>query len=310
MSQAESRAAVVAALAANVGIAIAKVIGFIVTGSASMLAEAGHSAADSGNQGVLLFGQSRSERTADEAHPFGFARERFFSAFVVAVILFTAGAGFAAREGYDKLAHPHEVESPIVAIVILLVAMGLETFSLRTAVRAANQVREGRGWWRFIRESKAADLNVVLLEDTAALVGLILAFLGVLLAAITGDGAWDGAGTIAIAVLLAVVAAVLAVETKSLLIGEAASPQEIAEIRRALTAGDVLESVVHLRTEHRGPDEILVAAKVAVAGGTPSGEVARAIDEAEARIRAALPAARYIFIEPDLRRTTSAEESS
>ncbi len=302
MSQSESRAAVVAALAANVGIAVAKAIGFVVTGSASLLAEAGHSVADSGNQGVLLFGQSRSQREPDAAHPFGHARERFFSAFVVAVILFTAGAGFAAREGYDKLAHPHDVESPIVAILILLVAMGLEAFSLRTAVRAANAIRDGRGWWRFIRESKAADLNVVLLEDTAALVGLIIAFLGVLLAAVTGDGAWDGLGTIAIAVLLAAVAAVLAVETKSLLIGEAASPDEIAEIRRALTSGDVFEGVVHLRTEHRGPDEILVAAKVAVPAGTPSGSLARAIDEAEARIRAALPAARYIFIEPDTRR--------
>ncbi|MFY9589049.1 MAG: cation diffusion facilitator family transporter [Actinomycetota bacterium] len=302
MSESESRAAVVAALVANVGIAVAKVIGFVITGSASLLAEAGHSVADSGNQGVLLFGQRRSRKDPNAEHPFGHARERFFSAFVVAVILFTAGAGFAAREGYDKLVHPHDVESPIVAIVILLVAMGLEAFSLRTAVRAANHVREGRGWWRFIRESKAADLNVVLLEDTAALLGLVLAFLGVVLAAITGDGAWDGVGTIAIAVLLAAVAAVLAVETKSLLIGEAASQDEIAEIRNALAAGDVFQSVIHLRTEHRGPDEILVAAKVAVPAGTSSDQVARAIDEAEARIRAALPAARYIFIEPDLRR--------
>jgi cation diffusion facilitator family transporter len=302
MSAGESRGAVVAALAANIGIAIAKFVGFVITGSGALLAETAHSVADCGNQVLLLLGQRRAGRDADPQHPFGHARENFFFAFLVAVILFTLGAGFAAREGYDKLTHPHEVESAFVAIGILLAAMGLEGFSLRTAVHAANQTRGGRGWWRFIRETKAADLNVILLEDTAALVGLLLAFTGVSLSAITGDGVWDAIGTLAIAALLAAIAVVLAIETKSLLIGEAASPQETEMIRGAIASSAVIRDVVHLRTEHRGPDEILVAAKVAVAPGTPSDVVAKAIDEAEARIRAALPSARYIFIEPDVRR--------
>jgi cation diffusion facilitator family transporter len=302
VSATDSRAAIFAALAANIGIAVAKFVGFLVTGSGAMLAETGHSVADCGNQGLLLLGHRRAQRAADPAHPFGHAREGFFSAFLVSVILFTAGAGFAAREGYEKLANPHEVESPIVAIGILLAAMVMEAFSLRTAVRAANDVRAGHGWWRFIRESKLADLNVILLEDTAALLGLALAFGGVVLSAVTGDGAWDAVGTIAIAVLLAVIAIVLAIETKSLLIGEAASPEEVDVVRQALEASDVFAGVIHVRTEHRGPSEILVAAKVAVPPHTSSGTLAEAIDEAERRIRAALPTARYIFIEPDLRR--------
>jgi cation diffusion facilitator family transporter len=302
MSAGESRGAVVAALAANVGIAAAKFVGFVITGSGALLAETAHSVADCGNQVLLLLGQRRSGRSADAQHPSGHARENFFFAFLVAVILFTLGAGFAAREGVDKLAHPHEVSSAPVAIGILLAAMGLEGFSLRTAVRAANLTRAGRRWWRFIRETKAADLNVILLEDTAALVGLVIAFIGVTLTALTGDSVWDATGTLGIAALLAVIAVVLAIETKSLLIGEASSPEETETIRRAIASSDVIRDVVHLRTEHRGPDEILVAAKVAVAAGTPADVLSKAIDEAEARIRAALPSARYIFIEPDVRR--------
>lgn len=302
MSAGESRAAVLAALVANLGIAIAKFVGFAITRSGAMMAEAVHSVADSGNQALLLLGQGRAKRKADPERPFGSAREGFFFAFLVSVILFTAGAGFAAREGYDKLVHTHEVESPMVAIVILLVAMVMEVFSLRTAVRAANRLRAGRGWWRFIRETKAADLNVVLLEDTAALVGLVLAFFGVVLTALTHDAVWDAVGTLAIALLLAVIAAILAFETKSLLIGESASPDQIARIRRVFDDSDVFRGLLLLRTEHRGPDEILVAAKAAVPPGTTIGELARAIDEAESKIRAAVPSAIYIFIEPDLRR--------
>lgn len=302
MSDTESRTAVVAALAANIGIAIAKVVGFAVTRSGSMLAEAGHSFADCGNQGLLLFGARRATRSPDEHHPFGHTRERYFAAFLVAIILFTFGAGFAAYEGIHKLAEPHEVESPVVAIVILIVAIGLESFSLRTAVRSASQLRDDRGWWRFIRENKSADLSVVLLEDTAALVGLVLALAGVSLSAATGDSVWDAVGTLGIAALLAVIAIVLATETKSLLIGEAASAAEIEIIRSEIERTEGLDGVIFLRTEHRGPAEILLAAKVAVAPGTPAGDVARAIDELESRIRRHVPAARYIFIEPDVRR--------
>jgi cation diffusion facilitator family transporter len=302
MSSGESRGAVAAALAANIGIAIAKAIGFIVTGSGSMLAEAGHSLADSGNQALLLFGARRAVRGADAEHPFGHSREHYFSAFLVAVILFTAGAGFALREGIDKIVHPHQLESTIVAIVILVVSIGLESFSLRTAVAAANRSRGARGWWTFVRESKNADLAVVLLEDTAALVGLALALAGVGLAAATHDPVWDAIGTIGIAGLLGVVAVVMAIETKSLLIGESASKEEIETIRRVIDSAEGLAGLVHLRTEQRGPDELLVAAKVAVSPRSRSGDLAKLIDDVEARIREAVPAARYIFIEPDVRR--------
>ena len=302
MSTGESTKAVLAALAANVGIAVAKFFGFAITRSGSMLAEAAHSLADSGNQALLLLGGRRAGRAADTDRPFGYSRERYFFAFLVAVILFTAGAGFAAREGIQKLAHPHELESPIVAIVILSVAIGLETFSLLTAVRAANTVRAGRGWWTFIRQSKNAELTTVLLEDMAALVGLVLALGGVGLSMLTDDSTWDAVGTLAIAALLAVVAVVLAIETKSLLIGEAASPDELDAIRRAVAETEGLEDVILLRTEHRGPEELIVALKVGVPPRSTTGKLARAINEAEARIRATVPGARYIFIEPDLRR--------
>jgi cation diffusion facilitator family transporter len=302
MSAGESKSAILAALVANIGIAIAKFVGFAITRSGSMLAEAGHSLADSGNQALLLLGGRRAQRAADLERPFGYTREAYFSAFLVAVILFTAGAGFAAREGFEKLRHPHELESPTVAIVILVVAIGLELFSLRTAIVAANKLRRGRGWWSFIRQSKSADLSVVLLEDVAALVGLALALGGVSLAALTGDAVWDAIGTIAIAVLLAAVAVIMAIETKSLLIGEAASSEELDAIRKAIEETEGLAGVLLLRTEQRGADEILVAAKVAVTPRTSSKTLSRAINDAEARIRAACPAARYVFLEPDLRR--------
>ena len=302
MSASESRAAVLAALVANLGIAVAKFVGFVITASGSLLAEAGHSLADSGNQALLLIGDRRARRDAHPERPFGYTRERYFYPFLVAVVLFTAGAGFAAREGYEKLTHPHELESAGIAIAILIVAIGLELFSLRTAVKAANPGRRGRGWWRYVRESKNAELSVVLMEDAAALVGLVLALTGVGLAAATGDAVWDARGTIAIACLLAVVAVVMAIESKSLLIGEAASPDEIAAIERAINDTEDLEGLLFLRTEQRGPDEIIVAAKVAVRPRTTTGTLARAINEVERRIRDAVPAARYIFIEPDLRR--------
>ena len=302
MSASESKTAIAAALLANVGIAIAKFVGFLITRSGSMLAEAGHSVADSGNQALLLFGGRRAQRIATPEHPFGYKREHYFSAFLVAVILFTAGAGFALQEGIGKLAHPHELESTTVAIVILTVAILLESFSLRTAVVAANRTRGGRGWWRFVRTSKNADLAVVLLEDTAALIGLVLALAGVSLAAATHDPVWDALGTISIAVLLGAIAIIMAIETKSLLIGESATPEEVEAIRRVLEEAEGLDGLVHLRTEQRGPDELLVAAKVAVRARARSGDIAKLINEVEGRIRAAVPAARYIFIEPDVRR--------
>jgi cation diffusion facilitator family transporter len=293
--------AILAALAANIGIAIAKFVAFLVTGASSMLAEAIHSVADSGNQVLLLIGGKRARRAATPEHPFGFGRDRYIYSFIVAIVLFSVGGLFAIYEGVHKLQHPEELESPAWAIGVLLVAVVLEGFSLRTAMKETNEVRQpGESYWAFIRHARAPELPVVLLEDTGALAGLLLALIGVGLSAITGNGVYDGLGTVSIGVLLVLIAVVLAVETKSLLIGEAATPDAQRRIVAALEEGGV--SVIHMRTQHLGPEELLVAAKIAVRHDETAGAVARAIDEAEVRIRAAVPIARVIYLEPDIRR--------
>jgi cation diffusion facilitator family transporter len=302
MSASGGTRAIVAALAANLGIATAKFVGFLLTGSSSMIAESAHSVADSGNQALLLLGGRLARRDANEAHPFGYGRDRYFYAFLVALVLFTVGALFSLYEGVHKLQHPGEVESPLIAIGILLVAIALESFSLRTAVAESNRVRGGVTWVQFIRRAKAPELPVVLLEDTAALLGLVFALLGVSLAAITDNGTWDAIGTLAIGVLLGVIAIILVIETKSLLVGEAASPDAVDRIRAALV-GQGVDRVIHLRTMHLGPDELLVAAKIAMPRTTSLERVAAAIDAAERRVRAAEPVARVIYLEPDLDRT-------
>jgi cation diffusion facilitator family transporter len=295
--------AILAALAANVGIAIAKFIAFLVTGASSMLAEAIHSVADSGNQVLLLVGGKRAKRAATPEHPFGFGRDRYIYSFIVAIVLFSVGGLFAIYEGVHKLQHPEELNSPAWAIGVLVVAIGLEGFSLRTAMKETNEVRKpGESYWAFIRHARAPELPVVLLEDTAALAGLVFALLGVGLSTVTGNGVFDGLGTVAIGLLLVAVAAILAVETKSLLLGEAATPEDLRRIVAALTAGDAVESVIHMRTQHLGPEELLVAAKIAVRHDDTAAAVAQAIDEAEARVRAAVPIARVIYLEPDIRR--------
>jgi cation diffusion facilitator family transporter len=297
-----SQRAIVAAFLANLGIAVAKFVGFAVTGAASMLAEAVHSVADTSNQGLLLLGGRRARRPATEQHPFGFGRERYFWSFVVAVMLFSAGALFALFEGIEKLRHPHELESSGWAIGILAMAIVLEATSLRTAVAESRPVKGTRSWREFIRTAKAPELPVVLLEDTGALVGLGFAVVGVGLAEATGNPRFDALGSTAIGLLLAVIAFVLAAETKSLLIGESASPGTIELICRALESTDGIQRVVHLRTEHLGPDELLVAAKIAVDGNTPSRATAAMIDRAEAAVRHAVPEARLIYLEPDIDR--------
>ena len=301
MSTGGGTRAIVAALAANMGIAVAKFVGFAVTGSSAMLAEAAHSVADSGNQGLLLLGGRRARREADEAHPFGYGRDRYFYAFVVALVLFSLGSLFSLYEGWHKLGESESLSSPGVAVAILLVAIVLEGYSLRTAVKESNDVRGAATWAQFIRRAKAPELPIVLLEDSAALVGLVFALSGVVLASGTGDPVWDAVGTIAIGALLGVIAVVLIIETKSLLIGEAASPDALDRIRAALV-GQGIDRVIHLRTLHLGPEELLVAAKVAMARTTSLERVAAAIDEAERRVRAAEPAARVIYLEPDLDR--------
>jgi cation diffusion facilitator family transporter len=293
--------AVLAALAANLGIAVLKFIAFVITRSSSMLAEGVHSLVDSGNQGLLLLGGRRAQRAATEEHPFGYGRDRYVYSFLVALILFTAGGLFALYEGVEKLLHPHKIDSPMVAIAVLVGAIALESFSLRTAVRESMPLKGRQSWVAFVRHAKAPELPVVLLEDVAALTGLVFAFIGVGMAAITGNGRWDGLGSCAIGLLLIIVAVILVIETKSLLLGESASAPTRAAIARALVGEDV-DRVIHLRTLHLGPDEILVAAKIAVPQTTTAGEVAAAIDAAEARVRESVPLARVIYLEPDIDR--------
>jgi cation diffusion facilitator family transporter len=293
--------AIVAALAANVGIAVTKFAAFLLTSSSSMLAESIHSLADSGNQVLLLIGGRRASRAASPEHPFGYGRERYIFAFIVSVVLFSVGGLFALYEGFHKVQHPEPIDSwQWVPILVLVVAIGLESYSFRTAIHESNQVRGSLTWVQFIRRAKAPELPVVLLEDFAALIGLVLALFGVGLTLITDNGVWDGIGTIAIGVLLVAVAVVLAVETKSLLLGEGATPEAAARITAALVADPSVHRVIHMKTMHLGPDELLVAAKIAVAPTDSAADVARAIDAAEARIRAAEPVARMIYLEPDI----------
>jgi cation diffusion facilitator family transporter len=296
----DSPRAVLAALGANLGIAATKFVAFVVTGSASLLAESVHSVADSGNQVLLLVGRTRAKREETEEHQFGFGAERYVYAFIVAVVLFVVGAVFSLYEGVSRIIHPEDVVSPVVAFIVLGVAISLEAFSFRTAISQSNESRGRVTWGAFIRHAKAPELPVVLLEDFAALIGLSFALCAVILSTVTGDGRWDGAGSIAIGLLLGCVAAVLAVEMKSLLIGESASPDVQRAIVAAIEEGSRIEQVIHLRTLHVGPDSLLVAAKVAVQPHELAETIAAEIDDAERRIRARVPIAELIYLEPDL----------
>ncbi|MGH1562825.1 cation diffusion facilitator family transporter [Mumia sp. DW29H23] len=298
--------AIIAALGANLGIAVTKFLAFLLTGASSMLAEAVHSVADSGNQALLLLGGKRAARQADERHPFGYGRERYIYAFIVSIVLFSVGGLFALYEAWHKWEDPHPIESwQWVPIVVLLVAMGMEGFSFRTAITESNAVRGQQSWVAFVRNAKSPELPVVLLEDFGALIGLVLALFGVSMTLVTDDGRWDALGTAGIGVLLVVIAVVLAIETKSLLLGESATRKDVDAISAAIV-GDGVPSVIHLRTLHLGPEELLVAAKIEVSTRESAAEIAAAIDGAEARIRAAVPTARVIYLEPDLRRTSGA----
>jgi cation diffusion facilitator family transporter len=294
--------AVVAALLANLGIAVTKFVAWALTGASSMLAEGVHSLADSGNQALLLLGGRRSRRAADEEHPFGYGRERYVYAFIVSIVLFTVGGLFALYEAWHKWQDPHPItEWQWVPIVVLLVAIGMEGFSFRTAIRESNRVRGEQSWPSFVRNAKAPELPVVLLEDFGALIGLVLALGGVGLTLVTGDGRWDAAGTACIGILLVLIAIVLALETSSLLLGESATSADVTAIRTALV-GEGVASVIHLKTLHLGPEELLVAAKIEVTATADGASIARAIDAAEERVRAAVPIAGSIYLEPDLRR--------
>ncbi|MEO5853651.1 MAG: cation diffusion facilitator family transporter [Nocardioides sp.] len=301
--------AVVAALLANTGIAVTKFAAFFLTGISSMLAEAIHSVADAGNQGLLLLGGKKATKEATPNHPFGFGRERYIYSFIVAIVLFSVGGLFALYEAYHKY---HEISAGhselsegwvrFVPLVVLAIAIVLEGFSFRTAIRETDKIKGQASYAQFIRRAKQPELPVILLEDFAALLGLVFAFLAVSLMLVTGNQYFDVGGTALIGVLLVVVAITLAIETKSLLLGESASLEAQARIRSAIEGTDGLESLIHMKTLHLGPEELLVAAKIGVAHGASADGIAEAIDAAEKAVRAAEPTAQVIYLEPDIYR--------
>jgi cation diffusion facilitator family transporter len=299
--------AVVAALLANIGIAISKFIAFFFTGSSSMLSEAIHSLADSGNQILLLIGNKRSKKKADDHHNFGYGRRRFVYGFIVAIVLFMVGGLFSLYEGIHKWQNPEPLEDWWIAVLVLAVAICLEGFSFRTAIKEANHSRGSRSLPSFVRAARQPELPVILLEDAGALVGLVFALFGVGLAVLTGDGRWDAVGAMAVGSLLVVIAIFLAMEMTAMLVGESALPEEVLAIREALESSPGVIRVIHLRTLHVGPDELLVAAKIAIKHNDTGAQIALDIDSAEKALRAAVPTATYVFLEPDLDRTPSVQ---
>ncbi len=303
MSASGGGKAIIAAFLANMGIAIAKFIAWFLSGSASMLAEAIHSVADSGNQLLLLLGGRQAKKRADREHPFGYGRERYVYAFVVSIILFSVGGLFAIYEGVEKLTHPHALDERWwwLPIVVLVIAIALESFSLRTAVVESNHVRaKGQSWVSFVRHAKAPELPVVLLEDIGALTGLVFALFGVGLTVITGNPVFDAIGTLMIGTLLILIAIVLGIETKSLLVGEGATESDHRLIVDAITEGGEIERLIHIKTLYLGPDELLVAAKLGFPTDRTLADVAHDIDAIEKRVRRAVAAARVIYLEPDV----------
>jgi cation diffusion facilitator family transporter len=303
--------AIIAALLANIGIAVTKFIAYLLTFSSSMLAESIHSVADSGNQVLLLVGGRRARRRPTPQHPFGYGRERYIYAFIVSIVLFSVGGLFALYEAWHKYSDPHPIESwHWVPVLVLVVAIGLETFSFRTAIKESNLVRGKASWMQFIRRAKAPELPVVLLEDLGALVGLVFALFGVTMTLITHNGVWDALGTAMIGILLVSIAVILALETSSLLLGEGASDEDVAAIQQAITAGPDVERIIHMKTLHLGPEELLVAAKIAVRHDETADDIARGINAVEDRIRARVPIARVIYLEPDVYSATKAAEDA
>jgi len=299
--------AIIAALVANIGIAISKFVAFAFTGSSSMLSEAIHSVADSGNQILLLIGNKRAKKKADEKHPFGYGRRRYVYGFIVAIVLFLIGGLFSLYEGFHKWQQPEPLNDWWIAVVVLVIAIGLESFSFRTALRETNKSRGKRSLFNFVKAARQPELPVILLEDAGALTGLVLALLGVGAAVITGDGRFDAAGAMGVGTLLIIIAIFLAIEMTTMLVGESALPEEVAAIRKALEDSDGVARVIHLRTMHVGPDELLVAAKIAIHDCDTGAAIVQAINNAEISVRAAVPTATYVFLEPDIDRGRQAD---
>ena len=302
MSTEGSMRAIIAALIANIGIATTKFVAAAISGSASMFAEGIHSVADSGNQLLLIVGGKRARREATSSHPFGYGRSRYIYAFMVSIVLFSVGGMFSILEGIQKLQEPHELTNAWLPLTVLGISIVLESLSLRTALREAKHVRGKASLPQFIRHAKSPELPVVMLEDMAALAGLVLAFGGVGLTVLTHDGMWDALGTLAIGGLLILVAIILGIETSSLLVGEGASADDTARIREALGSSRGVKSVIHMKTLYLGPEELMLAAKIEVAADSTGKEIAEIIDEAEVNVRKVVPVTRVIYLEPDIKR--------
>ena len=294
--------AIIAAFFANLGIAVAKFAGFLITRSASLLAESIHSVADTGNQALLLLGGRRARREPTALYPFGYGRERYFWSFVVALVLFSLGSLFAVYEGIHKLDHPEPLESPAVAYAILGVAIVLEAFSLRTAIVESREAKGSLSWAQFVRRAKSPELPVVLLEDLGAQAGLVIALGAITISEATDNPRWDGYGTLTIGALLGVIAVFLAIEMKGLLIGEAADPEVQDRIRVAVEADADVERLIHFRTQHLGPEQLLIAGKVEFTAHLSGQELADAVNRIEASIRQRVPIAELIYLEPDVQK--------
>lgn len=305
MSTSGSMRAILAALLANIGIAITKFIAAAFSGSASMFAEGIHSVADSGNQLLLIIGGRRARRVATATHPFGYGRSRYIYAFMVSIVLFSVGGLFSMYEGISKLQHPHELENAWLPLLVLSIAIVMESFSLRTALQEAKKVRGNSSIVKFVRHAKSPELPVVILEDLAALLGLVFAFLGVSLTVLTGNPMFDALGTLAIGALLIAVAFILGAETSSLLVGEGATADDTRLIREALETVVGKGGVIHMKTLYLGPDELMLGAKISVAKNASGADIADAINAAEVAVRSAVAATRVIYLEPDLKRESA-----
>ena len=291
---------ILAALIANVGIAIAKFAGFAITKSSTMLAEGIHSSADSANQLLLLLGTRRAKREPSSKHPFGYGRERYFWSFVVALILFSLGSLFAVYEGIEKIRHPHALNNASWAIGILIFGIFIESFSFRTAIVEAKTIKGETSWSKFVVRSKQPEIPVVLLEDAGALFGMVIALGAITLVKTTGEPIWDGIGTLSIGVLLGVIAIILAREMHSLIIGEAASETDRLKIVSVIENNKQVVELVEMRTQHLGPDEILIGVRIAFRETLQTKEIAQLINQLENDIRVELDNAGPIFIEPEL----------
>ena len=310
MSATGGNKAIIAAFLANMGIAASKFVAWALSGSSAMLAEGVHSVADASNQLLLLLGLRRAKQKADKEHPFGYGRVRFVYAFVVAIVLFSIGGVFSIYEGISKIQNPHPLEMWWLPIVVLVIAIVLESFSLRVAIRESRPLKGDASWFTFIRRSKAPELPVILLEDLGALLGLVIALFGVGLTVLTGDSLFDGVATILIGVLLIAIAIIIGIEVKSLLVGEGASDEDLAKIEAALLESKDIDRIIHMKTLYVGPDEFMIGAKISVAGTMTMHEVSAVVNLAERRIRLAVPAARIIYIEPDVYLDPNAETPS